>query len=87
MKNPTGEMPGYYYVHDEHEFDALKERFYEATGSRSFADLAEFLAVSPAQISDARRRLRIPFMWFQLVFLKTNIDPAWLKDGAGERSL
>ena len=62
-------------------------RLYEATGCKNIRELAELLGVRPAQISDARRRLRLPVSWLRTVFLKTSAHPAWLKDGIGERHL
>ena len=48
------------------EFDAILGWFYEATGCRNIHDLGKSLGVSPASISDARRRLRVPEAWFRL---------------------
>ena len=75
----------YYSVRNGEEFDAIKLRLYEATGCMNMHELAHVLGTTAAHISDARRRLRMPEIWFQTVFLKTLTHPTWLKEGKGRR--
>lgn len=77
----------YHAVYDLDEFDAVKQHFYEALGSKDFFTLADFLETTPVQLSDARRRLRISVQWFRITFLKTKVNPHWLLTGIGEKEL
>ena len=72
---------------DTAAFDAVKRRLYEVSGCTNYYELATFLDTKPAQISDARRRLRIPVEWLRTVFLKTYANPVWILTGEGERTL
>lgn len=67
------------------QFNAIKDRIYEVTACSSFSELAEYLGVSPAQISDARRRLVFPDTWLHAVALKTQTNLQWLIYGDSER--
>jgi len=68
------------------EFDRFKRRFYMASKCKNFFELAEFLETTASKISDAKRRLRIPQQWFDIVFRKTATNPHWLLTGEGEKT-
>lgn len=72
-------------VHSISQFNAIKNRIYAVTDCSSFSELAEYLGVSPARLSDARRRLAFPDAWLQAVALKTQTDFQWLLLGDPER--
>lgn len=87
MRYATGPLCTFHPVPDVAAFDAVKCRLYEVSGCTSYYELAMFLDTKPAQISDARRRLRIPVEWLRTVFLKTYANPVWILTGEGERTL
>lgn len=71
-------------VHSISQFNAIKKRIYRVTACSSFWELAEYLGVGPAQISDARRRLVFPDAWLHAVTLKTQTNLQWLIVGDTE---
>lgn len=85
MNNPTSMVTDYHTMETTEEFDHIKKRFYEATGGNSFSTLATFLDALPSQISDARRRLRIPEQWFHTIAAQTGTSLTWLKHGSGSK--
>ncbi len=84
MEYSSGGIPDWQTVNGAAEFDEIRWRMYAATGCTTVFELAAFLETTPAHISDARRQLRIPDRWFQHIFLKTGVDPLWIKNGVGE---
>lgn len=58
------------------------ERLKEASGSRTDRDLAEFLNVSPASISNARKNDRIPADWLIDAGLRAGRSIDWLVSGS-----
>ena len=68
-------------VHDILGFEAVKGRIYEVTGCSDICELAGFLGVREAQISDARRRHMFPEEWLLLVAQKTHTNLQWLLHG------
>lgn len=87
MRYATGTAPSFHALPDQASFDAVKQRLHETSGCKNFYELADFLETTPAQLSDARRRLRIPVQWFRITFLKTKVNPHWLLTGTGEKEL
>ena len=63
----------------EHVLDRLKR----ATGSRTFRELAAFLNVSPASVSNAKREQRVPADWLVAVGRDTGWSMDWLYTGLG----
>lgn len=85
MNKLTSMGTGYHTMDTTEEFDHIKKRFYEATGGHSFSTLSTFLGTLPSQISDARRRLRIPEQWFHTIAAQTGTSLTWLKHGSGSK--
>lgn len=83
------DLPGrleFVEVKNFEEFDRFKRRFYMASKCKTYFELAEFLETTASKISDAKRRLRIPQQWFDIVFRKTATNPHWLLTGEGEKT-
>ena len=59
------------------------KRLHHAAGTETQQELAEYLGVPQAAISDARRRGAIPADWLAIVALSRNIDPDWVLTGQG----
>ena len=59
------------------------KRLHHAVGTGTQQELAEYLGVSQASISDARRRGTIPVEWLGIVARSRNIDPDWILTGQG----
>lgn len=59
------------------------KRLHHAAGTGTQQELAEYLGVPQASISDARRRGAIPVEWLAIVALSRNIDPDWILTGRG----
>ena len=67
-------------------FDDVMQRMYTATGTKGQRELADWLGVRQAFISDARRRNRIPVAWLrELVKRKVNCTPEWVITGKEPR--
>ena len=67
-------------------FDDVMQRMYTATGTKGQRELADWLGVRQAFISDARRRNRIPVAWLrELVKRKVNCTPDWVITGKEPR--
>lgn len=83
------DLPGgleFVEVKNFEEFDRFKRRFYIASKCKTYFELADFLETTASKISDAKRRLRIPQQWFDIVFRKTATNPHWLLTGEGEKT-
>ncbi|BBD07017.1 PAS domain-containing protein [Desulfovibrio ferrophilus] len=63
--------------------ELVLERLKKATGAVSNRELAEFLNVSPASISNAKRAQRIPADWLLAVGRDTGWSMDWLFSGLG----
>ena len=59
------------------------KRLHHAAGTGTQQELAEYLGVPQALISDARRRGAIPGDWLAIVARSRNIDPDWVLTGRG----
>ncbi len=65
-------------------FDDVMQRMYTATGTKGQRELADWLGVRQAFISDARRRNRIPVAWLrELVKRKVSCAPERVMTGKG----
>ena len=65
-------------------FDDVVQRMYTATGTKGQRELADWLGVRQAFISDARRRNRIPVAWLrELVKRKVSCAPERVMTGKG----
>lgn len=65
----------------EKSVDAVFRRMRQATGTSSQMDLAGWLCVRQACLSDARRRNIMPARWLRLVELETGYPASWLLTG------
>ncbi len=65
----------------------MLKRIYEATGTRTQNELAEFLGVRQSTISDAQRRESLPPGWLLTIIEKTGHRPEWIRTGMGARFL
>lgn len=63
--------------------ELVLERLKRATGSRTFRELAAFLNVSPASVSNAKRQERVPADWLVAVGRDTGWSMDWLFTGLG----
>lgn len=61
------------------------ERLYGVTGSRSQAELASFMGISQAAVSDAKRRGSIPEEWLVHLSRLKGIEPEWILTGRGKK--
>lgn len=66
-------------------FYAQFQRVLEASGCRTQFELADFLGVRQAFISDAKRRQIIPDNWCMKLQETKGINPKWIKTGRGNR--
>ena len=65
-------------------FVDVMQRMYTATGTKGQRELADWLGVRQAFISDARRRNRIPVAWLrELVKRKVSCAPERVMTGKG----
>lgn len=84
-----GEPRMYVVARDISELKGLRgvslviERLKKASGSRTDRELASFLNVSAASISNARRNLRIPPDWIIDTGLRTGTSIDWIVSGSG----
>jgi hypothetical protein len=60
-------------------------RVFEATGTRTQVELADFLDIRQSSISDAKRRGSIPDNWLVTILRKANVNPEWILTGQGGR--
>lgn len=68
-------------------FSDVLQRIYTATGTASQRELAAWLGVPQALISDAKRRNRIPIAWLhEIVLRKLDYSPDWILTGQGQQS-
>ncbi len=67
-------------------FEDVLQRMYAATGTNGQMELADWLGIRQAFISDARRRNRMPVAWLrELVKRKVNCTPEWVITGKEPR--
>ena len=64
-------------------FDKIFERAKLATKTRTQMELATLLGIRQSSISDAKRRNSVPADWYMKLFESYNLNPFWLKYGAG----
>lgn len=68
---------------NESPFDAQLRRIRQITGARTQAELADFLGIQQASVSDARRRGKIPRSWLLALERLLSVRPEWIETGAG----
>ena len=62
---------------------AVFERMFEATGTTTLVELAQWLGVRQALLSDAKRSGRLPVAWIQLLVNKLpSYSQSWILTGA-----
>ena len=61
--------------------DAIFQRLFDVAGCRSQVELADFLGVRRAAISDAKRRGIIPADWLHFLQKTKGIRPEWILSG------
>lgn len=64
-------------------FEEQMDRIRRGTGKRTQRKLADFLGVKQSNISDAKRRGKIPADWLIVLFHTKNILPEWILTGQG----
>lgn len=60
----------------DERFATILKVFYEISGCAGQLELASWLNVTQAAISDARRQQRIPVTWLAVACCKTGMRPA-----------
>ena len=61
-----------------HDFQQTWQRMLTALNVRNDSSLAKFLAISPAGVSSAKSKQKIPRGWFEKICRETGISYAWL---------
>ena len=64
-----------------HCFEAQMARLMFSAQARTQCQLAEFLGVKQASISEASKRGRIPASWLIVLVQKLRINPDWVLEG------
>lgn len=77
---PCGQAPS-------SDFEAKYRRVFEAAGCRTQAELAAFLNIRQASISDAKRRQSVPSDWIVKLYEKKRINLDWVLTGLGEKTV
>ncbi len=68
-------------LEERQDFNAIMQRLYEATETKTQQQLATILEVQQSSISDSKRRESIPDSWLITLLTKKNINPLWVLDG------
>lgn len=58
-------------------------RIHNVTSTQGQLELARFLGVRQAQVSDANRRGSVPVEWLAVLRNRLNIRPEWILGGEG----
>lgn len=66
-------------------FPEIYARIKKATGYTGQAELAQRLGISPALISDSRRRGEVRSEILLALLEQFNVSPQWVRTGEGER--
>jgi len=59
-------------------FQQTWQRMLSAINARNDSSLAKFLSISPAGVSSAKSKQKIPQAWFDKICQETGISPSWL---------
>lgn len=62
-------------------------RFMEAAQCNTQEELANFLGIRQALISDAKRRNELPSAWLEILKEKQGINPEWVLKGKGSKRI
>lgn len=68
-------------------FEAQLARVHESCGTSSLNELAVFMRASMPELTDARRRGKIPADWLLFLLRTGGINPEWILSGCGPRQL
>ena len=68
-------------------FEAQLARIHESCGTSSLTELAAFMRASMPELTDARRRGKIPADWLLFLLRASGINPEWILSGCGPRRL
>ncbi len=71
------------FVPEIMQFDPLYARILRATGCATEAELAAFLHVSPAEVTEAVAHERLPAGWITRLLEEHRISPLWVWYGRG----
>ena len=74
---------GYEYLMTTHRFNIFFERVSQATGLRTFADLADLLQVNRSAVTQARKKDSVPASWLLHLYRLKGLNPDWLEGGPG----
>lgn len=64
-------------------FEDQMRRIQEAAGTRTQANLADFLGIRQTSVSDAKRRGKIPAEWLVILMRVKQVLPEWILTGQG----
>lgn len=64
-------------------FQQTWQRMLSAINARNDSSLAKFLSISPAGVSSAKSKQKIPQAWFDKISQETGISPSWLMGDQG----
>ena len=70
-------------MQDESSFEDQLNRIYLVTRKRTMVELADYLGIKQATISDARRRGKIPSNWLIILMRVKSVFPEWILTGTG----
>ena len=59
-------------------FQQTWQRMLSSINAKNDSSLAKFLAISPAGVSSAKSKQKIPQAWFDKICQETGISPSWL---------
>jgi len=75
------------YALDEYTHAQIMERIYSITHAKKQIELADFLGVRQASISDAKKRRSISAEWLLTLLRKKGVSPDWVLTGKGGKFL
>jgi DNA-binding XRE family transcriptional regulator len=61
--------------------DSILDRMIKATGGKTQSDLGNFLGISQASVSEAKRKGKVPPEWFLKFSTEKKLNPNWLLRG------
>ena len=71
--------PAPYGASPSSDFESQYKRILEAAECGTQAQLAKFLGITQARVSDARRRQNVPSDWLVKLFEKKRVSPEWIE--------
>ncbi len=72
--------------HDDlSSFDEQIRRIHSIAGTRTQAELAQFLGIRQPSVSDAKKRGKIPAEWLLILMRSRNVNPEWILAGRKPR--